>query len=233
MLKKYSMVMFAIIVTPKLLSIDLEHPIPENSMNCSQEVEYIYNSDYFDRTKYILDTSNFDIDVFNYRDSIRLKRIIELDKNNCFKDFDTYYKAAFVYLHTGGINMTNDSTYFKRASELFNLASLNTNDSLKIIGSQNLSELAYNYYLKEVDSNKSEKPLIGKIQDINFFSDTTNIDSIRKKMRIEFKKKISEIGFKLSDEQIDQNVEEAIKLMEKQLEAAIRSAKKKAAEKNE
>ena len=206
--------------------------IPETTLSCKEEVAYIYQTDQTDRTQYILDTLNFDIDVLNFRDSLRLTRIIELDKKSCFDDYDSYYKAAYIYLHTGGINMKNDSLYFMRSSELFKKASDATTDIAKAEGATNMAKMAHNFYLKISNPQEAEESLFGTITDANFFTEPANLDSFRTKMRAEIKNKFAGMGIPLSDEQINQSVEETITMMKSQLEAAIRSAKQKAKDLN-
>lgn len=229
---KYSL----IIVLPILLSLILNAkqytllpPLPVIDLICSDEVSYIFKTDQSDRLEYLLDTLNFDLEVFNKRDSLRLSRIIHLDSLGCFKDYETIYKAAFVYLHTGGNYMSVDSIYFKRSAELFNAASKVTEDTLKILGANNMSKLAYNYYLKETEPSKAEPSLFGNISDINFFYNKSNLDSMKIKIKNEFQKKLATMGLPtMSDEEIEKIAEDTVEMIIKQIETARISAKRKA-----
>lgn len=130
----------------------LPPPVPENELSCEKEVAHIFITDQYDRTDYMLDTANFDIDVFNRRDSMRLSRIIELDSSGCITDYESLRKAAFVYLHSGGVNMPDDSIYYKRSMELADMAAEKAGDSLERMKANSTRQLAsnkYNKYLRE------------------------------------------------------------------------------------
>lgn len=57
--------------------------------------------------------------LVNVRDSIRLTRTIALLKDDTIVDDEVKFKAAFIFLHTGGSKMPNDSLYFYEAHFLF------------------------------------------------------------------------------------------------------------------
>lgn len=97
-------------------------------MDVSSELKYLYKTDQADRRKIIAKVlfqsqekyaSDEKIMAVSNRDSIRLNRVMELDKNNLLNsDLDKYH-AGFIYLHGGGSKMRDDIAYLNRSSELF------------------------------------------------------------------------------------------------------------------
>ncbi len=94
-------------------------PLPEQKMEISDELKYIYFTDQKDR-EFVLDSSKKYNSLLNINDSIRLSRIIELDTNGFLKTQTQKYYAAWIYNHCGGAFMKNDSLYYTRCISLCN-----------------------------------------------------------------------------------------------------------------
>lgn len=94
-------------------------PLPEQKMEISDELKYIYFTDQKDR-EFVLDSSKKYNSLLNINDSIRLSRIIELDTNGFLKTQTQKYYAAWIYNHYGGAFMKNDSLYYTRCISLCN-----------------------------------------------------------------------------------------------------------------
>ncbi|TNE33125.1 hypothetical protein EP342_04135 [bacterium] len=205
-------------------------PIPNNSLSCSDEIKYIYNTDQSDRLVYMLDTNNFDANVFNERDSIRLTRLIQLDNDSCYNDFQTTYNAAFVYLHDGGIYMKDDSSYFKRSSELFKKASTLTTKEQEKIRAESAQSMAYNYYLRAIGSQLAKDPALGTITDINLIIDESKLDSLKNELKDKIKTTMEKFGIKTSEKDLENKVNESMKLFKAQILGIFSAAKRKSKE---
>lgn len=215
------------IIYSSCFGFDLKPPIPNENLPCSEEIIYIYNTDQSDRLVYMLDSANFNLDTFNQRDSIRLTRIIELYNDSCFINFRTTYAFAFVYLHTGGIYMTDDSSYFKKAAELFQLASTKSDDKIEINRAENMKSIAYNNYLKETNPQLATKSILGEITDINTILDETKFDSLKVKLMTNIRDKFKKSGLNMPESEIEKTANQSMELIKKQILNSIESAKRK------
>lgn len=101
-------------------SIDkLNPPLPEQKLDINAELKYIYLSDQKDR-EFLFDSSKKYSSLMDVNDSIRLTRVIEIDKGGLLQSQTDKYFAAFIYHHKGGPKMTDDSVYSQRAISLCN-----------------------------------------------------------------------------------------------------------------
>lgn len=214
------------IIYSSCLGFDLKPPKPNENLPCSEEIIYIYNTDQSDRLVYMLDSANFNLDTFNQRDSIRLTRIIELDNDSCFIDFQTTYASAFVYLHTGGVYMTDDSSYFKRAAVLFHLASTKSNNEIDINRAEEMKSIANNYYLRETNPEMAKSPLFGTISDINTILDESKFDSLKVKLMTNIRDKFKKLGFNMPETEIEKTANQSLEQIKAQLLNTIESVKK-------
>jgi len=106
------------LITTGFKSQELLPPLPKQEMDISSELLYIYNSDQFDRKLFLGETKV--ISSLDVNDSIRLSRVMEIDKKKLLlKPIDKYY-AAFIYHHGGGTKMTDNMKYYLRTKELCN-----------------------------------------------------------------------------------------------------------------
>ncbi len=117
-------------------------PIPEEKMSVTQELRYIYETDQKDR-EFMLDSTKEYSGFMSINDSIRLSRVIELDTNGLIRTNIQKYYAAFIYNHTGGSKMKNDSIYFLRAIKLCDEI-LNSDSNQFISDTNSLTELKKN-----------------------------------------------------------------------------------------
>jgi len=143
---------------------EVYQPIPLEKKNVTEELKYIFESDQRDR-EFIFDSTK----KFKYsqikNDSIRLSRVIELDTNNLIVlDIQKYY-AAFIYHHSGGSKMKDDSTYKLRAFALCNeIINSNNNE----IHADTISLIEFSKKLQNFQSLK------------NTFFQLTDVDTILK-----------------------------------------------------
>lgn len=237
-------------------SIDkLNPPLPEHKLDISAELKYIYLSDQKDR-EFLIDSSKKYSSLMDVNDSIRLTRVIEIDKGGLLQSQTDKYFAAFIYHHKGGSKMTDDSVYSQRAIRLCNeilnsgqdefikdtisLKELNQNSLLKsfqelvfktlkidtVISNQSYDTLLIvNYKLsQEVESLKrlAESEFKSKYQNenptksinLNDIDNPESLSKIREHLRkniIESLEKKSPLVYKLlSEEQINELVEESL-----------------------
>lgn len=103
-------------------------PIPNDSIDVSRELKYIYKTDQKDRRQNLLrfiftpeekKMQNNKLIAVSDRDSIRLTRVIDLYDKNLIKTYEDKFNAAFIYLHGGGIKLTKDSLYMRISYSLF------------------------------------------------------------------------------------------------------------------
>jgi hypothetical protein len=124
-----------------------------NDIDTTGELMSLYESDQHDRALLIDSTSGFNIKMLNKNDSIRLSRVIELDRRNQIRTNLQKYLAAFIYHHCGGEKMTNDSSYELRAGQLCKEIIDSKNDDV-FKDTVLLSE--FNQVLKKLSSLKEE-----------------------------------------------------------------------------
>lgn len=138
-----SLILFLIMILSVHLNDDMP-PIPKEPMSVFEELGYMVKTDLFDRKFLLKEDVEIDINKLKINDSIRLSRVINLDKKNLLISPIEKYYAAFIYFHNGGRD--KDSTYYLRAIELCN----------EIIDSDNDDELVDTVNLKEI-SNLEKK----------------------------------------------------------------------------
>ena len=134
-------------------------PIPKHSKNIDAELKYIFKTDQKDRRRILMTVlfqseekymKNHKVLAVSDRDSIRLRRVILLDKSNLIKSDQASFYAGVIYLHKGGIKMINDSLYLIRSSELFeNVMRNSTNNKLK-----KRAEVYYKEAQNQIEWNK-------------------------------------------------------------------------------
>lgn len=138
--------------------IDLTLPaLPrDDSATISEELEHIFYTDQVDRMTgtFIKDTS---------RDSARLARVQYLYANGLINHWEDKYKAAFVFIHSGGPFAAANSDNFLIASELFADVSKQTQDPMIAEESKRLAETALNRYVNtKIFETMIHDPSLGK-----------------------------------------------------------------------
>jgi hypothetical protein len=168
--------------------------IPNQKLNISEEIKYIFDMDHKDR-EYLFDSSKISSGQTDINDSIRLSRVIELDKNHLINsNIDKYY-AAFIYNHCGGARMIDDSIYYLRAIELCDeIINSKTNEFM-------LDTLSLKSFNKEMEKYKIFKQLFFELTKVDTIINSKSNDTmliINKpiKERAIGLKQIAESGFK-------------------------------------
>lgn len=144
----------------------LKYPaIPKEVMNTSDELKYIDATDQRDRRQNLLRFiflseekiyKNKKVIAVSDRDSIRLTRIIELNKKELIKtDADKYY-AAYSYFHGGGLKMKEDTMYFRIAHELFKDLGENSNDKKWKKQGKYYTPLSYNRWQETLKTTETK-----------------------------------------------------------------------------
>lgn len=77
----------------------------------------LYEWDQKDR-QYLIDTASINNGLTDINDSIRLSKVLEIDKKGLLQTNLEKYYAAFIYLHAGGSKMKEDSIYYVRSIDL-------------------------------------------------------------------------------------------------------------------
>lgn len=107
------------------------------------ELKKMYEADQEERG--LLYSGQFDPFQLDINDSIRLNRVIELDKSNLLRTLSDKYYAAWIYHHGGGPGMKDDSLYLLRAIRLYDEI-LNSPVDEIIIDTLNLAEIRGTIY---------------------------------------------------------------------------------------
>lgn len=166
-MKKYKDIFFFVVICCLTSCVPfLKYPaIPTGAMNPSDEIKYIDETDQRDRRQILLRIvflsekkfyENKKVIAVSDRDSIRLTRIIELNKKGLIKtDADKYY-AAYSYFHGGGIKMKEDTTYLRIAYELFKDLAENARDEKWKKQGKYYIPLSYNRWQEELKYQKTK-----------------------------------------------------------------------------
>ncbi len=102
--------------------------VPQNELSSSEELKYIFKTDQKDRRQVLLKVLFSSEEKYNKdpkiiavseRDSIRLKRVMQIKEESKLETGDDFFHAGFIYLHGGGAGMQDDLEYLKTAKELF------------------------------------------------------------------------------------------------------------------
>lgn len=111
--------------------------------NISLELKKMYEADQEERI--LLYSVKFDPFQLHINDSIRLARVIEIDRNNLLHTITDKYYAAWIYHHGGGPGMKDDSLYTLRAISLLEEILNSPTDEI-LIDTVNLAEIKGNGY---------------------------------------------------------------------------------------
>jgi hypothetical protein len=138
--------------------VDLNLPaLPKSdSTTVSEELDHIFYTDQVDRLNgtFIKDTS---------RDSARLARVQFLYSNGLIQHWEDKYKAAFVFIHSGGPFAAIDSDNYLIASQLFADVSKDAKDPQIVEESKKLAEAALNRYVHtKIFETMIHDPSLGK-----------------------------------------------------------------------
>jgi len=135
--------------------------IPTEVMDISDELKYIYKTDQKDRRQNLLRfiflseekmINNKKVIAVSHRDSIRLKRIIEVNKQGLVNTEADKFYAAYIYFHGGGWKMEDDTMYFRIAYELFKDLGENAADKKWKKEGENYTPISYNRWQEELKS---------------------------------------------------------------------------------
>jgi hypothetical protein len=100
-------------------SVDVSNypPIPSKLLSIQEELEYIIYTDQKDRDWFTDSTTEYSY-IMDKNDSIRLSRVIYMDKKGYIQSNIEKYLAAHIYQHCGGSRMSDDTTYYLRCVSL-------------------------------------------------------------------------------------------------------------------
>lgn len=138
---------------------------PKTELNTPEEIKYLFKTDQKDRRKILMKVlfsseqeymEDPKILLVSERDSIRLSRIIDLDKAGEITNEESKFHAGFIYLHGGGAGMKDDVTYLKRASVLFEEVTTSETAGKKLKKKALIYQEESNYLLQQIQLQKNQ-----------------------------------------------------------------------------